>query len=109
MDAAARRTAALLRSARTRAGLSLRGAATRALTSHPALAAYESGRKSPTIATLLRILESYGFAADIELSPRIRERDGVPRGEELEAALALAESFPARPSATLAFPRLGPR
>lgn len=107
MDPAVRQSAALLRAARRRAGLSLRSAAARAATSHATIAAYESGRKSPTLPTLFRILEAYGFAADIVLSPRIRERDGIPRGRELEEVLDLAEAFPARPDRTLSFPRFG--
>ncbi|HEY2775819.1 MAG TPA: helix-turn-helix domain-containing protein [Candidatus Binatia bacterium] len=96
-------------SARRRAGLTLRSAAAKAATSHATIAAYEAGRKSPTLPTLLRILGSYGFAANIELSLRIRERDGIPRGEELEEALALAESFPARAGRALAFPKFPAR
>jgi transcriptional regulator with XRE-family HTH domain len=100
-----RQTGNLLRNARHRAGLTLRGAAAKAGTSHATLAAYESGRKSPALATLVRILGAYGFAADIELSPRVRERDGVRRATELEEVLALAEEFPSRPSGTLTFPK----
>jgi len=99
--------AEVLSSARRHAGLSLRAAAARASTSHATLAAYEKGRKVPSISTYLRILESYGYAADIELSPRIREMDGYDRGEELEAVLELAEQFPARHTKTLRYPRFG--
>jgi len=105
----AQQTGALLRAVRDRAGLSLRGAAAKAGTSHATLAAYEAGRKSPTLPTLLRILDAFGFAADIELSPRIRERDGIPRGKELEEALGLAEAFPARIDGRLTFPKFGAR
>jgi transcriptional regulator with XRE-family HTH domain len=106
---AARQTGNLMRVARRRAGLTLRGAAEKAGTSHATVAAYEAGRKSPTLPTLLRILDSYGFAAEIVLSPRIRERDGISRGKELEEVLALAEAFPARVGKTLAFPKFGAR
>jgi len=99
----------LMRTARDRAGLTLRGAAAKAGTSHATLAAYEAGRKSPTLPTLLRILGAFGFTADIELTPRIRERDGIPRGRELEEVLALAEIFPARIDDRLAFPKFGAR
>jgi transcriptional regulator with XRE-family HTH domain len=102
-------TGELLRNARRRAGLSLRAAARKAGTSHAAVAAYENGRKSPSVPTLFRILEAYGFAAEIVLSPRIRERDGIARGKELEEVLALAEAFPSRADRTLAFPRFGAR
>jgi transcriptional regulator with XRE-family HTH domain len=102
-------TGALLRDARRRAGLCLRAAAQKAGTSHSAVAAYENGRKSPSVPTLFRILEAYGFAAEILLSPRIRERDGIARGKELEDVLALAETFPSRAGRALAFPRFGAR
>lgn len=85
-----------LRSARERAGLSLRAAAKRAATSHSALSAYERGAKTPTLATFFRILEAFGFAVRVELEPRIRQRGGVDRGEELAQVLMLAERFPAR-------------
>ena len=90
------RTADTLRQARLAAGLTLRAAAERAGTSHATLAAYEAGRKAPTLTTLARILRAYGFAADLDLSPRIRERNGLARGKELEEVLRLAEQFPAR-------------
>jgi len=90
------RAAETLREVRRAAGLTLRAAAERARTSHATLAAYEAGRKSPTLATFVRILRAYGFAADLALSPRIRERNGVARGEELSEVLRLAEQFPSR-------------
>jgi transcriptional regulator with XRE-family HTH domain len=93
--------------ARRRAGLSLRAAAAKAATSHATLAAYENDRKAPAITTFLRILRAYGFAADIDLSPRIREVDGYARGDELAAVLELAEQFPARHRKRLAYPRFG--
>ncbi|MBM4244223.1 MAG: helix-turn-helix transcriptional regulator [Deltaproteobacteria bacterium] len=89
--------AGTLREARLAAGLTLRAAAERAGTSHATLVAYEAGRKSLTLTTLARILSAYGFAADLELSPRIRERNGLARGRELEEVLLLAEQFPSRP------------
>jgi transcriptional regulator with XRE-family HTH domain len=104
-----RQTGNLLRNARIRADLTLRGAAAKAGTSHATLAAYESGRKSPSLPTFFRILGAYGFSAEIELSPRIRERNDIPRAEELEQVLALAESFPARAAGRLTFPKFGAR
>ncbi len=97
-------TASLLRTARVEAKLSLRELADRANTSHATLSAYEKGRKVPSVTTYLRILEACGNAVDIRLSPRVRERDGIPRGEELEAVLALAAQFPSRTSRHLQFP-----
>ena len=59
--------------------------------------------------TFLRILEACGFATDFELSPRIRERDGMDRGRELEAVLELAAQFPARHARTMRYPLFGRR
>lgn len=94
-----------LHTARLQAGLSLRELAARAGTSHATLLAYEQGKKSPAITTFLRILEAAGFAIDIQLSKRIREKDGIPRGEELVAVIQLAEQFPAKISKTMDFPQ----
>lgn len=62
----------LIKRARTEAGLSLRALAARAQTSHSAIAAYEAGHKSPSLATLTRILDAAGFALDATL---VRVRD----------------------------------
>jgi transcriptional regulator with XRE-family HTH domain len=96
-----------LRLARRRAGLSLRELASRAHTSHSTLAAYEQGRKAPSVPTFLRILQACGFATDFELSPRIRERDGVDRGRELVDVLELAAQFPARHAKSMRYPKFG--
>lgn len=95
-----------LQQARQAAGLSLRELAARAGTSHATLLTYEQGKKMPTVTTFLRILEAAGYAVDIQLSKRIREKDGIPRGEELEAVLRLAEQFPATVSKRMDFPVL---
>jgi transcriptional regulator with XRE-family HTH domain len=94
-----------LRRARAEAGLSLRELARRAGTSHPTLSAYEQGRKMPSVETFVRILRACGYAVDFELSPRIRQSEGLERGAELEAALELAAEFPARHAAKLTYPR----
>jgi transcriptional regulator with XRE-family HTH domain len=101
------RVADTLRRARSRAGLSLRDLARRAGTSHSTLAAYEHGRKAPTVPTFLRILDACGFATDFQLSLRVRERDGLARGRELEEVLDLAEQFPARHGRTIRYPKFG--
>ena len=85
-----------LRYARQRAGLSLRDAARRAGVSPSALAAYERGARTPSLDKLFGILHALGFAVRIELEPRVRERDGVPRGEELVEVIRLAEHYPPR-------------
>ncbi len=98
----------LLQQARLRSGLSLRQLAARAGTSHATLLAYENGRKVPAVSTFLRILEACGFAVDLHIAPRIRERNGLDRGEELAEVLLLAEQFPARPGRRMTYPRFGP-
>ena len=103
------RVASTLRRARAAAALSLRELAARAGTSHATLLAYEQGKKTPSVVTFLRILDAAGFAVDFELSRRIRERDGIDRGYELEQALDLAAQFPARHRKTIGFPRFASR
>jgi len=99
-DTAAR----LLKAARLQAGISLRALARRAGTSHATLIAYEAGRKCPSTATFFRILDACEYAVDIRLRPRIRWRDGIARGEELESVLALAEAFPVRAGRRMNYP-----
>jgi transcriptional regulator with XRE-family HTH domain len=98
--------AATLRRARREAALSLRQIAERAGTSHATIAAYEKGTKTPGAATFVRLLEACGYGVEIRLSPRIRSRDGLDRGDELEQALRLAEQFPVRISRRMNYPRL---
>jgi transcriptional regulator with XRE-family HTH domain len=97
--------ATTLRTARRRAGLSLRVLATRADTSHSTLAAYEAGRKVPTVDTLDRVVRAAGYEAGIELTPRVGGPDPAARGRELEDALELAAQFPVRHARTLPFPK----
>ena len=95
-----------LRRARAKAGLSLRGLAERAGTSHATLAAYEAGRVVPRVDTLDRILRAAGFATDIDLvwRPDSSDAEREAKGEELRQALELAAMFPARHSRRLLFP-----
>ena len=95
-----------IRRARKLRGLSLRALASKANTSHATISAYESGSKVPSVDTFLRLLDACDYAVDFTLRPRVRERHGLARGEELEQALKLAEQFPAKPSARLRFPKL---
>jgi len=99
--------AQVIRSARTQAGLTLRELAVRAGTSHSAIAAYESGSKSPSASTVDRIVAAAGFALDRELRPRMRGDRRLGRGAELAAVLELAAEFPARHSSKLMFPVFG--
>ncbi len=61
----------LIRIARRQAGLTQEALAQRAATSQAAISAYESGRRSPSVATLTRILE----AAGCELRMRLTQPD----------------------------------
>ena len=96
-----------VRRARRRAGLSLRALAQRADTSHSTLAAYEAGRKIPTVETLDRILRAAGFELAAELTPAVGGTDRAARGNELVEVLELAAEFPARHAPSLEFPRFG--
>lgn len=101
--------ATTLRTARQRAGLSLRALAERAGTSHATLAAYESGAKVPRVDTLVRVLRAAGFATDLVAVPRADGGDAARRakGDELVAVLELAAAFPARHDPDLRAPRFG--
>ena len=62
----------LIRMARRQAGLTQTALAQQAKTSQAAISAYESGRRSPSVETLCRILEAAGF----ELRMRLAAPDG---------------------------------
>lgn len=100
-------TGSLIRSARRSAGLSLRELAARAGTSHATIAAYESGRSSPHVTTLDRVLRACGVALEPELASRIgaTPAERAARGQELFDVLELAEMFPARHDTELPYPR----
>lgn len=76
-------TAALLREARTRAGLTQRELARRARTAQSVVARIESGATSPSWETLSRLLQAAGFALDATLRPlrlgRSHMLEDVPR------------------------------
>lgn len=97
--------ASTLRRARARAGLSLRGLAARAGTSHSTLAAYEAGRVVPTVDTLERIVRAAGQVLTARLEPLVAS--DAERGRELEEVLWLAEQFPARHAPAMEFPVFG--
>jgi transcriptional regulator with XRE-family HTH domain len=96
--------AAILRQVREHAGLSLRDLAHRAGTSHSTLAAYESGRVTPTVSTFDRIVRAAGRTVDVDVRPRPYDSTPADRGRELADVLDLAGQFPARHSATLESP-----
>jgi transcriptional regulator with XRE-family HTH domain len=97
----------IVRDVRTEAGLTLRGLAALAATSHSTLAAYEAGSKTPSVATLSRIVRAAGFEIDTTLRRRCRTDGELRRGEELAAVLELAEQFPARHDHLLNAPVFG--
>ena len=59
----------LIKLARRDAGLSQRELARRAATSQAAIAAYESGKRSPTLETLARIVRAAGRDLRIQVVP----------------------------------------
>lgn len=73
----------LIRMARRKAGLTQVELAKRAKTSQAAVSAYESGRRSPSVETLCRILDAAGF----EVRMRLVEPD------RHDATRAIAESL----------------
>src|SRR4051794_31545564 len=97
--------AVTLRRARRRSGLSLRELAGRAGTSHSTVAAYEAGRKVPTVETFDRLLRGGGFELGGELTPGGGGADPRARGKELVGVLRLAAMSPARHSPALEFPK----
>jgi len=59
----------LVLSARLKAGLTQRQLADRLGVTQPVVAAYESGRRQPTIPTLMRIVSGAGFDLRMSLAP----------------------------------------
>ena len=59
----------LILQARLRAELSQRELASRATTAQSTIAAYERGRKQPTLETLMRLLGAAGFDLRMRLAP----------------------------------------
>lgn len=71
----------LIRLAREETGLSQRALAGRAKTSQAAIAAYEAGRRSPTLATLARIVRAAGLDLRIRLEPHDDHDEWLARYE----------------------------
>lgn len=98
-----------LKQLRHHTGLTLRDLAVQAGTSHSTLAAYEAGRVIPSVATFQRIIRATGYEAHIDIRPRVDAHPNMQnRGDELKAALDLAEQFPARHHPTLTYPLFAP-
>lgn len=94
---------AILSEARRRSGLTLRQLARRARTSHSTIAAYETGTKQPTTATLVRLVGACGFELEAELRPSGPFEDRQQRGRQLLEVLDLADQFPSRRVATITY------
>lgn len=71
---------------RERAGVTQAELARAAGTSQPAIAAYESGRKSPTLGTLRRLAEAVGLGMSLEFRRRMTREEG--RSLALHRAIA---------------------
>lgn len=94
-------TATLVRDARRRAALTQAGLADRAGTAQSAVAAYETGARNPSLATLERLLGACDQDLDLVLRPRMRRgaaalaelaitiRDDLAAGEEQNATRLL--------------------
>jgi transcriptional regulator with XRE-family HTH domain len=95
--------AEMLRRARREAGLTQRELAARAGTSQAAIAAVETGRKQPSVATLSRWLDVAGAGLALQPAEEIRL---TRRGEDLVAVLRLAQALPSRRRSELRFPRI---
>ena len=87
--------AAMVRAARTAAGMSKRRLAALAETSPAAIVHYEAGRRDPGVETLDRILLAADRAAP-RLDPTLRRVDRRRNADRLAAVLELAEHLPHR-------------
>lgn len=104
------RTASLLREARLAAGLSQVALAERSGTSQATLCAYERGQKSPSAATLERILAAVGWRLATERRSRPLRSPGAAAleraGETLVQVIELAEVLPTSHRNSPMFPGL---
>ena len=89
----------LIRLARMRAKLTQAELARRAGTSQATISAYESGRKSPTVATLSRLLRASGFDLRARIEPHddhdevLAEQESQRSPEERERWRAAQSRF----------------
>ncbi|MGA2837687.1 MAG: helix-turn-helix transcriptional regulator [Acidimicrobiales bacterium] len=98
----------LITEARRRSGLSRRELARRGHTSASTLAAYESGRSVPSVATLVRLLQAAGFDAEVSLRHTPAEDDEA-RADTIEALLDFTDALPRSERGTLDYPVFGRR
>ncbi len=82
----------------TQAALALAGG-----TSQPAIAAYEAGRKSPTVATLQRLAGAVGLEATVEYFPPMTREER----RSLAVHRMIADRFRQNPERVLALARAG--
>lgn len=81
----------LIRMARRQAHLSQAALATRAGTSQAAVSAYESGKRSPSVDTLCRLLAAAGFEVRMRLAapdthePALRRAAAILPGDQVAA------------------------
>jgi len=92
--------AALIRTARRRAGLTQGELAARAGTSQPVVSAYEHGHRQPALETLRRLVEAAGQRVRLDavapvgdLAPPV---DLAEHGRRLLDVLSLADAIPSR-------------
>jgi transcriptional regulator with XRE-family HTH domain len=101
---------AMLRSARTRAGLTQGELAERAATSQATVSAYENGSKQPSVATFSRLLAATGSRLTVEPLRRPLAEPSAAElaraGKTLADVITLAEALPVRHRKKLRFPRL---
>jgi transcriptional regulator with XRE-family HTH domain len=103
MESAGMTATELLGRARLDAGLSQEELARRAHTSRTTLSAYEHGRKSPTLATVERLLAQTGYA--LALIPDVEfERRPLARGRVTHVPSALSRLPVARALARVTLP-----
>ncbi|MCC5951403.1 MAG: helix-turn-helix transcriptional regulator [Acidimicrobiia bacterium] len=104
--------AQVLRTARTRRGLTQAQLATRAGTSQPVISAYEHGRRDPSIETLRRLVAAAGERLEVRSGSPPSDLPPLASPEAHAAALVdvllLADAVPARraPAPTVDFPRI---
>lgn len=96
--------AALLRSARREAGLTQRRVAAAAGVTQPVVAAYEAGRRQPTLPMLEKLLRACGRELDVQTRPVRRLPDPERAAHRLAMVLDLAERLPHRRRGALTFP-----
>lgn len=93
----------VIEQAREAAGLSQEALARRAGTSRPTISAYEHERKSPSLATAVRIIAAAGF--DLTITPHIEFREvATARGRSLKVPNVLPRLPVAQAFATVELP-----